>query len=136
MLGEFLVCPVEAIDEALLASGSAGRWPCFEVSGLTPVNIAKLGSILEAGTYDEMLAQAVADHRESASGASGVFTVPPVVLTALEECDDLDAIASRWAATGELAASRWQAADATRVLGQLAGLAGGRRDPVWYWWSV
>jgi hypothetical protein len=67
VIGEFFACPREGIDAPLLADGANGRYPGFSVSGLTPVNVATRGDILGTGSYDEVLAAAVADHQEAPS---------------------------------------------------------------------
>lgn len=135
MLGEFFTCGAEEIDTDLLNSGPRGRFPTVEASGLTPVTLARLGMLLDAGDYAELLAQTVAYHRESRSGTSGILVVPAGVCAQLQQAEVV-AVAEQWAATDELRRSRWSVEAAAHVLRELRGLSGEAQTPTWYWWSI
>lgn len=135
MLGEFFTCRDEEIDRDLLNTGPHGRFPTVEANGLTPVTLARLGVLLDAGSYAELLTQAVADHRESEVGTSGVFGAPAGVCANLQQAEP-DVIAARWAATDELRRSGWSVEAAARVLRELRRLAEDAQTPIWYWWSI
>jgi hypothetical protein len=137
VLGEFFSCDPSEINETLLASGPQGRYPVVTAKGLGPVEIATLGEILGAGSYDEVFELSADVHQEAESGESGVVSVPDSVCDALVASDDLSAVAERWTATDELRMSRWQANDALHVLRELSQLVEPRAEkPVWYWWSL
>jgi hypothetical protein len=137
VLGEFFVCDRNEIDETLLANGPTGRHTVVAAKGLSPVDIAKLGKILGAGSYDELFELSAEAHREAEGGEAGVVGVPPAVCAALAAASDLTGVAEQWAATEELRLSRWQASDALGVLTDLSRLAQSRAEkPVWYWWSL
>ena len=76
MLGEFFFSDLDAIDEALLATGPDRGQPSVVANGLSPVDIARLGELLGAGTYRDMLDRTAQVHRESASGESGIYDSP------------------------------------------------------------
>ena len=138
MLGEFFLCSPDELDHELIGSGSAGRLECVTASGLTPVNIATLGELLGAGTYDEILEQSGAEHYEAESGEAGVWDVPAAVCIALLAREGLEPVAQQWVETEELRLDGWQAADSLSVLRQLSRLLGGQREgqKLWYWWSL
>ena len=112
--------------------------PCVTAKGLSPVNIANLGVILDVGTYDEIFGQCVAEHHEADDGESGVWNIPASVCQALRANSELGSIAIRWVATPELETDRWQESDGLNVLTRLADLLKGREDgqTLWYWWSL
>jgi hypothetical protein len=137
VLGEFFCCDLDEIDESLLATGPGSGHPSVAANRLSPVDIAKLGEILGAGTYRDLLDLTAQVHQESASGESGVYDVPESLVTALVGTDDLTGVAERWSETDELRLSGWNAAATGSVLSALKTLAAGRgTKPLWYWWSV
>ena len=138
MLGEFFALGPQQIDERLLIEGPHGRFPAVRARGLGPVNFARLGEILGDGTYDEVFAEAVAEHQEAPNGESGVLAVPATVCEGLARNSDLEYVADRWVATEELRLARWEAHDALGVREQLAELVGAREpnQTIWYWWSL
>jgi len=137
VLGEFFFCDHDEIDEALLATGPHGRHPTVEANGLSPVDLAKLGELLGAGTYRDVFAQSAQVHHESASGESGIFDVPESLADALVDAGDLAEIAERWSETDERRMSGWNAGAAASVLTGLKALTAARGSkPLWYWWSL
>ena len=138
VLGQFFLCRSDRLDAELIASGPHGRLPCVSAKGLTPVNIASLGEILGAGTYDEIFERCGVEHYESDSGASGVWDCPSVVGKALQASRDLQPVAEKWVATAELQLDGWRASDGLGVLQQLAEVLRDREEGqvLWYWWSL
>jgi len=137
VLGEFFVCDPTEIDEILLANGPTGLHPLVTAKGLSPVDIAKLGQILGAGSYHDLFELSANAHREAESGEAGVVGVPSSVCDALVAASDLPGIAEQWVATDESRLSRWQTSDALDVLTELSRLVQARAEkPVWYWWSL
>jgi len=138
VLGEFFLCRSDGLDRELIGSGPTGRRPCVAAKGLTPVNIAALGELLGAGTYDEIFAQSGAEHYEAESGESGVWDVPAGVCRALVASESLEQVAGQWVATEELQLDGWRAGDGVNVLSRLAELLGAQEDgqQLWYWWSL
>jgi hypothetical protein len=137
VLGEFFFSDLDAIDEALLATGPDRGQPSVVANGLSPVDIARLGELLGAGTYRDMLDRTAQVHRESASGASGIYDVPEPLVAALVGARDLTEIAERWSETDELRLSEWNSTATGAVLTGLKTLAAARgTKPLWYWWSV
>jgi hypothetical protein len=138
VLGEFFLCNADDLDHELIGSGPSVRLECVTAKGLTPVNIATLGELLGAGTYDEIFQQSGAEHYEAESGEAGVWDVPAAVCRALATRECLERVAQRWVATEELKLEGWQAADGVSVLRQLSRLLGQQREgqQLWYWWSL
>jgi hypothetical protein len=136
VLGEFFFCDPGEIDETLLTAGPSGRH-VITAKGLGPVEIATLGEILGAGSYDDLFGLSADAHREAESGESGVVGVPESVCDALVASADLPGVAEQWAATEELQLSRWPSSAALDVLTELSQLVQSRAGkPVWYWWSL
>jgi len=102
------------------------------------VNVASLGEILGAGTYDEIFEQCGVEHYESDSGGSGVWDCPDVVGKALPASGDLQPVAEKWVATAELQLDGWPASDGLGVLQQLAEVLSDREEGqvLWYWWCL
>jgi hypothetical protein len=138
VLGEFFLCRGDDLDEELIAAGPSGRHAYVTAKGLTPVNIATLGELLGAGSYDEILQQAGAEHHEADSGESGVWDVPAGVCRALLTSESLETAAQQWVATEELQLDGWRTADGVSMLTQLSELLAQQQDAqqLWYWWSL
>jgi hypothetical protein len=138
MLGEFFLCRRDRLDGELLASGPQERVRCVSAKGMTPVNIASLGQILDAGTYDDILESCGDEHYEADSGESGVWDVPAAVCNALLASNDVEAVSEKWVATEELQLDGWRASDGLSVLKQLAEVLRQQDEGkvLWYWWSL
>ena len=138
MLGAFFLSSSDGLDRELIGSGPSGGQAYVTAKGLTPVNLAKLGELLGAGTYDGILGQSGAEHYEAESGQSGVWDVPVDVCRALLARESLEPVAQQWVATEELKLDGWRAEDGVSVLTQLSQLLGERQDgqQLWYWWSL
>lgn len=137
MLGEFFAACGNEIDDALVAAGPYGRFPTTEAKGLSPVPIAKLGELLAAGSYDELVE--AMKGRGAENGEAVLFSIPSQLRDALAEADDLDGTARRWALTEELSLSGWTTEAALGLLQNLTGLARaarGDQQELWYWWSL
>lgn len=136
MLGEFFAVQPDEIDDALVEEGPHERFATVEAKTVDAVSISTLGEILGAGTYDELLDQALND-RQAEGGEAGLTPVPTEVRDALATTNDLDSVAERWAGTEELA--EWAPGDVREVVQELAALAKQAREAnreVWFWWSV
>lgn len=137
MLGEFFVAREAEIDDELLEAPYV-RLETVEARGLTPVSLAKLGEILELGTYDDLV-DGFAATGPAHNDEVGVFRMPTGFRDALAELDHVDAAALGWAATEELRMDEWQFGDAERVLREITALARRAREErrdLWYWWSL
>jgi hypothetical protein len=137
MLGEFFAARLDEVDDALVASGPHDRFPTIEANGLSPVPIARLGELLDVGSYDEVLEEV--HSRPGPSGEAVLVAVPARIRNALGEADDLPQVARAWASTEELALSGWHADATTSLLHRLALLArdaGSSGCELWYWWSL
>ena len=117
--------------------GPQDRFPSIEANGLSPVPIARLGELLDVGSYSDVLHEV---HSRPAPGGEAVLVaVPARVRNALGEADDLQRVARAWASTEELVLSGWHADATTSLLHRLALLArdaGATGRELWYWWSL
>jgi hypothetical protein len=138
VLGAFFLSSSDGLDRELIGSGPSGGQAYVTAKGLTPVNIATLGELLGAGTYDEILGQSGAEHYEAESAESGVWDVPADVCRALLAHESLEQVAEQWVATEELRLDGWRADDGISVLTHLYRLLDERQDgqQLWYWWSL
>jgi hypothetical protein len=137
MLGEFFAARADEVDDLLVEEGPHGRFPTIEANALSHVPIARLGEILGAGAYDDVILGF--EGRGSESGEAVLFSVPSAVRDALAHAGDLGAVAERWAATEELRLSNWRSEDALELLRELSLLAREARTDdrgLWYWWSL
>jgi hypothetical protein len=137
MLGEFFVASDLEIDDGLAETGPHGRFPAVEANGLSHVPIARLGELLGAGSYDDLLQEIEA--RPSASGEAVLFRIGRSIRDAIAVVDGRADAASAWAATDELRLSGWSSEPAEELLGRLAELsqaARGVEKDLWYWWSL
>ena len=103
MLGEFFVVAPADIDDEVVERGPHGRFSTVEANGLSNVPIARLGSLLGAGSYDELMA--ATDARPSSSGEAVLFQIPPQIRDALADAERVDDVGSAWAQTPELSLS-------------------------------
>jgi hypothetical protein len=137
VLGEFFAARPEDITDDLVEEGPFERLPTIEAKGLSEVTTATLGAILAVGTYDDLVERASAGP-QTEDGHAGVLAIPSEVRDALAAADDdLDQVATRWAATDEL--RDWPPDDVRRVLRELSLLAREARSSgrqLWYWWSL
>jgi hypothetical protein len=125
------------VDDELLELGPHGRFPVVEANGLSHVPIARLGSMLGAGSYDELMA--ATDIRQAASGGAVVFRFPGSIRDALTAPERLDEVAPAWAAIEEMTASGWTLHLTEGLLdrlGELARDAQSAERELWYWWSL
>jgi len=137
MLGEFFAAKPEEIDDSIVEEGPHGRFATVEANGLSHVPIARLGEILAAGAYDDLILGI--EGRGASSGEAALFSVPEAIRDALADAEDLDATADRWASTDELRLGGWGAESARDLLGILSSLAREARTDgrvLWYWWSL
>ncbi len=137
MLGEFFAAREDEIDAELVEEGPFERFESVEAKTVSSVSIATLGEILGAGAYDELFDRADEDARQNAGGEAGIDAVLPEIQRALAAAPDIDAIATRWAATDELA--EWEPDDVREVVQLLVRLATQAEDQgrrLWFWWSV
>ena len=137
VLGEFFAARESEIDDELLEAPYE-RLQTVEAKGLTDVNLARLGEILELGTYDDLVDQfpltGPADNDEV-----GLFRLPRDFRDALAGLVDVGSAADRWVVTDELRRDEWQFEDGERVLREVSALARRARDEqreLWYWWSL
>jgi 8-oxo-dGTP pyrophosphatase MutT (NUDIX family) len=137
VLGEFFAARKDEIDEALLEAPYE-RLETVEAKGLSEINLARLGEILDLGTYDDLVGQF------DATGPSdnhdvGLYELPRTFRDVLAGLADVGPAARRWVATEELQLDEWQLEDGELVLREVSALARRaleeQRD-LWYWWSL
>ena len=137
MLGEFFAAHSRDIDEGVVVNGPLDRFLTVEAKAVDAVSLSTLGEILGVGNYDNLI-EAAMGGPQADGGESGIDPVPNGTRDALAaEAIDPMAVATRWAATDELA--EWTVEDARHVIEALIGLAreaasDGRQ--LWFWWSV
>jgi hypothetical protein len=127
----------DEIDQTLVEDGPDGRFAAVEANFVSDVNIATLGEILGAGTYDDLIEQ-TEPSRETENGEVGVAAVPDAVRDAVASADDLREVAKRWAATAELRLDL-VSVDAYETLSGLSALAREARERgrrLWLWSSL
>jgi hypothetical protein len=122
VLGEFFLCNRDHLDGELLEFGPGNRAPSVGAKGLTPVNIASLGALIGAGSYDANFDQCGKEHYEADRGDSGVWDVPTAVCEALAASGNLETVAERSVATEELRLDGWRLSDGLGVLKPLCEL--------------
>jgi hypothetical protein len=137
VLGEFFAAREDEIDDALLEAPYE-RLETVEAKGLTDINLATLGEILDLGTYDDLVRQF------NATGPTdnlevGLYELPRPFRDALAGLADVGSAARRWVTTEELRMDEWRLEDGEHVLREVSALARRaleeQRD-LWYWWSL
>lgn len=137
MLGEFFAASDSEVDDQLVETGPHGRFPTVEAKGLSHVPLARLGVLLGAGSYDELM-HAI-DAHPSRSGEAVLFRIPGPIRDAIGATDVVLELAPAWAATPELSSSGWSPELAAGLLTRLVELARTAREAdadLWYWWSL
>jgi hypothetical protein len=136
--GFFLATGVEISDQ-LVENGPGPAFSGVEVKNQTPVEVANLGEILGAGTYDALFESMWATMRGGESEECGLFQVAPEIRDPLATLTDVNGVAARWAATEELQADGWTDEIADEVVSDLVRLAQQARQEnknIWVWWSL
>jgi hypothetical protein len=103
------------------------------------VKVAKLGEILGAGVYDELVEAMDDGRREAPSGERGLYRVPDSIRDEMATVREVQGPAEQWVATDELRLDRWTVEDACELLTDLRVLAQKARSEsrhLWVWWSL
>jgi hypothetical protein len=136
VLGEFFFSDLDAIDEALLATGPDRGQPSVVANGLSPST--------SPGSASSSAGDVSRHARPDGPGAPRVgerrvrdLRLPEPLVAALVGARDLTEIAERWSETDELRLSEWNSTATGAALTGLKTLAAARgTKPLWYWWSV
>jgi hypothetical protein len=134
----FFAARDEEVDQTLVEKGPGLDFLGVEAKMVSPVEVATLGEIIGAGTYEQLFGEMSGSEREGSDGACGLCRVPAEIRDGLANAD-VERVAARWAATEEIQASGWQADNVRDTVAELRSLAGQARSEgkhLWVWWSV
>src|SRR5436305_14622253 len=120
VLGEFFAAWESEIDDELLEAPYE-RLETVEAKGLSEINLARLGEILDLGTYDDLLGQFDATGPTDNHDV-GLYELPRTFRDVLAGLADVGTAARRWVATEELRMDEWQLEDGERVLRERSAL--------------
>jgi hypothetical protein len=137
--GEFFALRPEEVDDALIEHGPFGQYQVVEANNLMSVELATLGEILGAGSYDDLVVRLENEGRPSANSEAALLMLPTQFRDALADMHDVEAIAEAWAATEELVMTGYRTEHALLVLRELAPLAREAqtdRRELWIWVSL
>ena len=135
----FFAAHIDDIDDELVEDGPHGRYASVEVKMMDPVKVATLGTIVGAGSYDDLVDKMTDSARDAASGECGLFPVPDAIRDGVVQIEDVDEVVRRWLTTDELRLDQWTNEDTRRLLDELVSLAReAQREGkhLFVWWSL
>jgi hypothetical protein len=107
------------------------------VRDLSQIELAQLGEILGAGSYDDLFA-AMPEFPHT-NVQCGLFRVAPQIRDKLVALNEVEPVALEWAASEEIEGLSWTEEDARVVVDGLVALARQARvqeKQLWIWWSL
>jgi hypothetical protein len=134
----FFAADDEEIDQSLANDGPGPSFCGVEVKTVTPVDVAKLGEIVGAGRYDDLV-EALShsmDEHVGEGGECGLYRVPRAIRDCLADAD-VDNVSARWGATDE--PERWAPNEVRQTVAELRELAAracAEDRQLWIWWSL
>ena len=132
----FFAARADQITEAVVEHGPGPEFSAVEAKMMSPVEVASLGEIVGAGSYEQLIALISTSEREGRNGTTGLYFVPGDIGDGLVQAD-LETVSGRWAATEEMQA--WPLDDVRATLTALRDLASAARSQdkeLWVWWSA